>query len=146
VNIGGLFATLVSWGTQKRWGGDIDNLLAFRVPLYVALALPTVSLICELLVLVESPWWLIMRGRRDEARKALDYIHSWQKDYDSDAKFAELEYTLEKEAEQAELVSGLQTEIQPLAHFPLHSPNKHRTSTVSEESIGAALSVPSFPR
>ena len=99
MNIGGLFATLVSWGAQKNYGADINDLRAFRIPLYVALALPTISLICESLVLVESPWWLIMRGRKAEARKALDYIHSWQDDYDSDAMFAQLEYTLEKEAD-----------------------------------------------
>ncbi|GFZ45718.1 hypothetical protein JCM24511_03447 [Saitozyma sp. JCM 24511] len=103
MNIGGLFATLVSYGTQTAYGSNIDDLRAFRIPLYVALALPTISLLAELCILVESPWWLLMRGRKEQARKNLDYIYSWQDNYDSEAMMAALEYTLEKEAEENEL-------------------------------------------
>jgi len=99
MNIGGLFATLVTWGANNRFGSNINDLRAFRIPLYVALALPTISLIAELCILVESPWWLLMRGRKTEARKALDYMHSWEDSYDGEATMAELEYTLDKEAE-----------------------------------------------
>jgi hypothetical protein len=44
-----------------------------------------------------------MRGRHAECRKVLDYMHSWQPDYNSDAMFAQLEYTLEKESEVHEM-------------------------------------------
>lgn len=75
MNIGGLIATLLPWGTNLRWQSDVNDLRAFRVSLYVALALPTISLILMLFLLVESPWWLLMHGRRDEARANLVRIN-----------------------------------------------------------------------
>lgn len=101
--IGGLIAIVVPYGTQARWGGDVNDLRAFRVALYAALALPTITLILELFLLVESPYYLLMRGRKEEARKSLDYINGTAPGYDSDRALAELEYTLEKEAELATL-------------------------------------------
>lgn len=91
MNIGGLAATLIPWGTNKHYGGDPTDDRAFRVPLYVALACPTISLVLELWLLPESPWWLMMKGHKDKARKALDYLYGCQPNYDSDRAVAELE-------------------------------------------------------
>ena len=88
---------------ESSLGSDINDLRAFRVPLYIGLAVPTLVGIFELLILVESPSWLLMRGKREQARKSLNYIYSWQKDTNTDILFAELEYTLAKEAEMQEL-------------------------------------------
>lgn len=71
MNIGALAATIIPWACNNKWGSDVDDLRAFKVPLYIALALPTLTLILELFVLVESPWWLLLKGRRDQARKSL---------------------------------------------------------------------------
>ncbi|GFZ46522.1 hypothetical protein JCM24511_04769 [Saitozyma sp. JCM 24511] len=105
MTFGSLLSTLVTYGTNLKWGADINDDRAFRVPLYIGLAVPTLVLIFELFILVESPSWLIMRGKRDKARSNLAYIHSWQKDFDLERAFAEPEYTLQKEAEQSELES-----------------------------------------
>lgn len=105
MTFGSLLSTLVTYGTNLKWGADINDDQAFRVPLYIGLAVPTLVLIFDLFILVESPSWLIMRGKRDKARSNLAYIHSWQKDFDLERAFAELEYTLQKEAEQSELES-----------------------------------------
>jgi MFS family permease len=100
---GALISTLVTYGTNTKWGANIDDQRAFRVPLYIGLAVPTLCAFFELFILVESPWWLLMKGKREQARKSLEYLYSWQKNVDIDAKFAELEYTLRKEAEAKEL-------------------------------------------
>ncbi|GAA5999662.1 uncharacterized protein JCM10292_003680 [Rhodotorula paludigena] len=103
MNIGGLAATLIPWGTNKHYGSDPTDDRAFRVPLYVALACPTISLVLELWLLPESPWWLMMKGHKDKARKALDYLYGCQPNYDSDRAVAELEYTIAKELEMKAL-------------------------------------------
>jgi len=108
-----LAATIIPWATNKRWGLD-DR--AFRVPLYVALACPTISLALELWLLPESPWWLLMKGRKDQARKSLDYLYSSQPNYDSDRSLAELEYTINKEMEMKELVRPLSLSL-PLSRL-----------------------------
>lgn len=109
-------ATLIPWGTQKHYGVDPTDNRAFRVPLYVAIACPTITLILQLLLLVESPWWLMMQGRQDQARKALDYLYGKTPGYDSDKAVAELEYTLAKEAEIKAAVSGDSPDSMPVIH------------------------------
>lgn len=103
VNIGGLAATIIPWATFKRWPGE-DDLRSFRVPLYVALAAPALTLIAEVFLLVESPYWLMMKGRKEQARKALAFINPKSSEVDLDRAVAVLEYTLEKEAEANEQV------------------------------------------
>jgi MFS family permease len=103
VNIGGLAATVIPWATNKRWPGE-DDLRSFRVPLYVALAAPALTLIAEVFLLVESPYWLMMKGRKEQARKALAFINPKSSEVDLDRAVAVLEYTLEKEAEANEQV------------------------------------------
>lgn len=144
--IGGLIAIVVPYGTQARWGGDVNDLRAFRVALYAALALPTITLILELFLLVESPYYLLMRGRKEEARKSLDYINGTAPGYDSDRALAELEYTLEKEAELATLVRhpSVRHTHSP-AHFYLRRKRTLATWTASRAWTVAGLSAPSSP-
>jgi hypothetical protein len=112
VNIGGLAATVIPWATNKRWPGE-DDLRSFRVPLYVALAAPVLTLIAEVVLLVESPYWLMMKGRKEQARKALAFINPKSSEVDLDRAVAVLEYTLEKEAEANEqVIAGLFSDIE----------------------------------
>lgn len=111
-----LAATLIPWGTEKHYGVDPTDNRAFRVPLYVAIACPTITLVLQLILLVESPWWLMMKGRQDQARKSLDYLYGKTPGYDSDKAVAELEYTLAKEAEIKAAVSGDSPHTIPVIH------------------------------
>lgn len=72
----------------------------------MALASPTITLILQLFLLPESPWWLLMKGRKDAARKSLIFMNSGNHNYDADQAILELEYTLQKEHELAEQVSS----------------------------------------
>ncbi|KAJ9114713.1 hypothetical protein QFC22_005589 [Naganishia vaughanmartiniae] len=102
--IGGLFATVVPWATTKAYP-DVNDHRSFRIPLYIAVALPIMTLILQLFMLVESPQWLLMRGRTDDARKSIRFMYPKVSDEEIDMTLAQLAYTLEKEAEEAELVS-----------------------------------------
>ncbi|KAL8291287.1 hypothetical protein RQP46_002265 [Phenoliferia psychrophenolica] len=100
MNIGGLAATIVPWACNSKWGSDVDDVRAFKVPLYIALGIPTLTLILELFVLVESPWWLLFKGRRDEARASLLRLNGGVPGYSVEKDLAQLDYTLQKEQEQ----------------------------------------------
>lgn len=123
VNIGGLAATLIPWGTLKAYP-DIDDQRSFRVPLYVALALPTISLVAQLVWLVESPWWLVMRNRSAEAQKALEYINKGVPGYSAEEAVRQLEYTFLKRADEQALVREplLRAPRPSYAHDPLTNP------------------------
>lgn len=58
----------------------------------------------------------MMKGRQDQARKALDYLYGKTPGYDSDKAVAELEYTLAKEAEIKAAVSGDSPDNMPVTH------------------------------
>jgi SP family general alpha glucoside:H+ symporter-like MFS transporter len=130
VNIGGLAATVIPWATNKRWPGE-DDLRSFRVPLYVALAAPVLTLIAEVFLLVESPYWLMMKGRKEQARKALAFINPKSSEVDLDRAVAVLEYTLEKEAEANEQVVAecFPTSKGSSAHHLFLSDRQHRNTT-----------------
>ncbi|KAJ9117070.1 hypothetical protein QFC24_006529 [Naganishia onofrii] len=100
--IGGLFATVVPWATTKAYPG-VDDHRSFRIPLYIAVALPVITLALELFMLVESPQWLLMRGRTADARKSIRFMYPMVSEEEIDMTCAQLAYTLEKEAEEAEL-------------------------------------------
>jgi hypothetical protein len=105
VNLGGLLATVIPWATNKAFGSDINDLRAFRVPLYVALAAPTITLVAELFLLVESPYWLMMKGRKDQAMRSITFLNPRMSEDELSIHFAMLEYTLEKESAEAAVVN-----------------------------------------
>lgn len=102
MNIGGLLATIIPWKTNQVYGGDIMDERSFRVPLYCALASPTISLILQIFLLPESPWYYMLKGRREDARKSLLFVNGKSPNFDVDQALLELEYTLQKEQELAE--------------------------------------------
>jgi hypothetical protein len=129
----------------------VNDSRAFKVPLYMALASPTITLVLQLFLLPESPWWLLMKGRKDAARKSLLFMNSGNKNFDPEQAILELEYTLQKEHELAEQVSR---RFGSYCCLLLQSPDtlalilrlaRSLTLTASEAKTSAGPSAPSFP-
>jgi hypothetical protein len=104
VNLGNLFSTLICYGSTKAYP-DIDDERSWRIPLYAMIAIPVVILIAELIFLVESPYWLAMCDRMDQARKSIRFLYPYMTEDEIDIEVAKVRYTLEKEAEVAVIVS-----------------------------------------
>ncbi|RAO69146.1 uncharacterized protein BHQ10_005158 [Talaromyces amestolkiae] len=98
----GLFSfncTFVTWGSNKAWGADALDNRGWRVPLYVGLAAPTVSLVAMLLMMPESPYWLVLKDRGEDAKRSLARLHPRQASTEIDKKYHELQYTVMKEVQ-----------------------------------------------
>ncbi|CAL4067125.1 unnamed protein product [Meganyctiphanes norvegica] len=68
------------------------GLLPWRQSCYVC-AIPSFFLLLFMLMVPESPYWLILKGRREEANKALRWLRG--PDYDVDVELKEMEIKIE---------------------------------------------------
>ncbi|OJJ51058.1 hypothetical protein ASPZODRAFT_162942 [Penicilliopsis zonata CBS 506.65] len=100
MNMGNLFAVLISYGAETTWSDVMDD-KGFRVSLYVCVALPVVICLAELVFLVESPSWLVMHDRHDQARSSLKWLYPKASEEQLGLFISEIEYTLAKEKELA---------------------------------------------
>jgi hypothetical protein len=66
----------------------------------MAIAMPAVTLIAELFLLVESPYWLMLRGRKEDARKSLAFLNPNSTAEQLDLAVDTLSYTIAKDAEE----------------------------------------------
>lgn len=66
----------------------------------MAIAMPAITLIAELFLLVESPYWLMLRGRKEDAKKSLRFINPKCSEEELDLAVETLSYTIAKEAEE----------------------------------------------
>ncbi|CAK7227991.1 hypothetical protein SEUCBS140593_006763 [Sporothrix eucalyptigena] len=98
MNAGNLFSVLISYGTEKTWPSVTDD-RSFRVPLYICIALPVLIFACEVFLVPESPSFLIMRRKHDQARKALRWMYPRLNEEEINLKVAEIAYTVMKESE-----------------------------------------------
>jgi hypothetical protein len=64
------------------------------VPLLVCIGLPVIVVFIQFFFLCESPSWLIMRGKHDQARKAIKFMYPNRTDEEREIMYAEYEYTL----------------------------------------------------
>lgn len=90
-SIGGIIVAAVTWVYNKR-----DDQWAWRVPLALQWVFPTPLLIL-IFFMPESPWWLIRRGKRDQALRSIERLGAKSKTKANDT-LAMIERTVEIEA------------------------------------------------
>lgn len=87
VSLGMVLTYLGGWYLHWRHLAWICNIFII-VPCLVCMVLP------------ESPSWLILKGKYDQAKKSLEWIHKYQKPVDEQVSFAELQYKVLQEEQQ----------------------------------------------
>ncbi|KAK3380817.1 sugar porter family MFS transporter, partial [Podospora didyma] len=70
VTAGTAVGVLISSATEA-----IDSKLCYQIPLYTLYAMPVVT-ICTIFFMPESPRWLLLKGREEEAMKSLTWIRN----------------------------------------------------------------------
>ena len=90
--LGQWFSSLCVYGASFRTGD-----LAWRIPLITQLIMPSLLLLIGIPLLPESPAWLVMNDRREDAIKALKRFNG--KDYDADLALRNIQTALDMEAE-----------------------------------------------
>jgi MFS transporter, SP family, general alpha glucoside:H+ symporter len=127
--IGSWMCALVAYGTSH-----IQNDWAWRGLLLAQLGPPALMLVIGLLVLPESPSWLIISGKRAQAADSLRRFNG--QDFDAENSIMLLEAAIEKEKElERESVSYLDC---------FKGPNLRRTTIVCMTYLAQQLSGVSF--
>ncbi|OJJ45122.1 hypothetical protein ASPZODRAFT_18032 [Penicilliopsis zonata CBS 506.65] len=125
-NFGDMLSVILCYVGQQTWP-DASDKWAYRMPLCVCLCLPVVVLTAQLFLLCESPSWLIIHGKNEQARKTLKFMYPRRSEDEIELIYAEYEYTLGQEAEQrammkqssfAELFKGKDLRRTFCAFFP----------------------------
>ena len=102
VSLGSLIGTFVTYGANQAWGANSLDNRGWKVPLYVGLATPTITLIAMALVMPESPYWLILKDRAEDAKRSLQRLHPNKSAADIDRITHELQYTVLMESQHQE--------------------------------------------
>ncbi|KAJ9602601.1 hypothetical protein H2200_012794 [Cladophialophora chaetospira] len=93
-SIGGIIVAAATYGYNKR-----DDEWAWRVPLALQWIFPTPLLILIFLA-PESPWWLVRKGRKEEALRSIRRLASGKTKEHSEQALAMMERTVEIELAQ----------------------------------------------
>ncbi|KAL6401537.1 putative mfs hexose transporter [Ilyonectria robusta] len=102
LSLGAMIGNIVTYVANQTWGSDPFDNRGWRVPLYVGLATPTISLIGMALMMPESPYWLILQHRVKDAQASLKRLHPTKSDEEITRLTNELQYTVLKEIEDKE--------------------------------------------
>ena len=96
---GTLIGTVVNWATAKR-----PDRSSYLIPLGLIYVVP-VFITIGLFFIPESPRWLMLQGRKEEARKGLIWLRP--KDENVDLELSEIEKAIEHEMDLAGSVDFL---------------------------------------
>lgn len=77
-----IFANLVS-SIITNFTSKYPDRSSWRVPFAIIFAFPALALLLSVF-LPESPRWLLRKGKSEEAKNALWYLNSAQKEFDAD--------------------------------------------------------------
>lgn len=102
LSLGALIGTFVTWGANQAWGANPFDNRGWRVPLYVGLAAPTITLVAMALLMSESPYWLTLKDRHEDARRSLQKLHPNKSPEEIERIAQEVQYTVLKEREHKE--------------------------------------------
>ncbi|KAH6957824.1 general substrate transporter [Ilyonectria sp. MPI-CAGE-AT-0026] len=102
LSLGAMIGNIVTYVANQTWGSDPFDNRAWRVPLYIGLATPTISLIGMALMIPESPYWLILQHRVKDTQASLKRLHPTKSDEEIKRLTNELQYTVLKEIEDKE--------------------------------------------
>lgn len=103
-NIGNLFSAVIL-DLCTTYITDASDTNQYRIPLYIMCALPFILSIGIFTMLVESPAWLVMKNRLPQALQALKKFYPYMSVDELELELAKLQYTVEKESEEREMVS-----------------------------------------
>lgn len=100
VNLCWVFGQFLSSGVLKGVSGRTDA-FAYKLPFALQWIWP-VPLMIGIALAPESPWWLIRKGRKDEARKMLVRLTNDTTNFNADETIAMMEHTNELEKTASE--------------------------------------------
>lgn len=94
---------VIGVGVVKSQLGRTDD-FAWQLPYYLQLMWPPI-LGGFILFAPESPWWLVRRGKYEEAKKSLYRLTDTKRetDFDADQSIAMMKHTIEMEAQVSEV-------------------------------------------
>ncbi|RSH80652.1 hypothetical protein EHS25_007130 [Saitozyma podzolica] len=99
VTLGAQIGSLITYAGNQAYPSVTDN-RGWKIPLYVGLAAPTISIVGMLLTVTESPYWLTLKGRSDDAIKSIRRLYPRKSDIEVNEEAELLVYTMEMERQQ----------------------------------------------
>lgn len=99
VTFGALIGSLITYAGNQAYPSVTDN-RGWKIPLYVGLAAPTISIVGMLLTVTESPYWLTLKGRSVDAIKSIRRLYPRKSDIEVNEEAELLVYTVEMERQQ----------------------------------------------
>jgi MFS family permease len=131
---------VIGVGVVKSQLGRTDD-LAWQLPYYLQLMWP--PLLGGLILFApESPWWLVRRGKYEEAKKSLHRLTNKKLEtgFDADQSIAMMKHTIEMEAQ----VSSVVADGDNVANHSCRSRKAPATSTVSVDPICDEPKLPAW--
>lgn len=103
--LGIFLAAFITYYCNLHWP-TVDSKLGYQVPMIVVLILPVLILVLQFFTVIETPYYLLLRGKADHAKRNMRRLYPGRSEADYALQWAEYEYILLKEAEQKELEKG----------------------------------------